>query len=97
MSVKNAQRIMGTKYRGGHRRCSIRRRVLKIFVNFTEKHLCQSLFLKKLQASDKKETLEHVLQNTCEQLLLEVAIARTTPRSLAVIGDLSPTTDHVRM
>ena len=65
--VKNAQRIMGTKYRGSQRRCSIKRRVLKMFVNFVGENLCQGLFLKKLQDSDKKETLEQVFaRNFCK-------------------------------
>ena len=32
------------------RRCSIRKRVLKSFEHFTEKHLCWSFFLIKLEA-----------------------------------------------
>ena len=36
--------------RSSHRRCSISKAVLKNFANFTEKHLCWSLFLIKLYA-----------------------------------------------
>ena len=37
--------------RSSHPRCSIRKGLLINFAKFTEKHLCQSLFLIKLQAS----------------------------------------------
>ena len=33
-----------TKYRSSHRRCSVRKGVLRNFAKFTGKHLCQSLF-----------------------------------------------------
>ena len=39
------------KYRSSHERCSIKNMFLKISQKFTGKHLCQSLFLIKLQAS----------------------------------------------
>ena len=43
------------------RRCSIKKVVLKNFAKFTEKHLCQSLFLIKLTCDFiKKETLAQV-------------------------------------
>ena len=45
--------------RSSHRRCSVRKGVLRNFAKFTGKHLCQSLFLIKLQA--QASTL---LQNT---------------------------------
>ena len=49
-------------------RCSVRKGVLTNFANFTGKHLCQSLFLIKLQASAsksiKKETLAQLF--SCE-------------------------------
>ena len=35
--------------RNNHRRCSIRKDVPRNFAKFTGKHLCQGLFLKKLQ------------------------------------------------
>ena len=37
-------------YRSSHHRCSVRKDVLRSFEKLTEKHLCQSLFLIKLQA-----------------------------------------------
>ena len=37
----------GTKYRSSHRRCSVRKGVLRNFAKFTEKHLYQSLFFNK--------------------------------------------------
>ena len=36
--------------RSSHQRCSVKKGALKNFAKFTEKHLCQSLFLIKLQA-----------------------------------------------
>ena len=56
-------------YRSRHRRCSVRKGVLRNFAKLTGKHLCQSLFfLIKLQDwacnFTKKETLEHVF--SCE-------------------------------
>ena len=38
------------EYRSSRRRCSVKEGVLKDSANFTEKHLCWSLFLIKLQA-----------------------------------------------
>ena len=35
----------------GHQRCFIKKGVLKNSIKFTRKHLCQSLFLVKLQAA----------------------------------------------
>ena len=40
--------ILITKTRSSHRRCSIRKGVLKNFAKFTGKHLCQSLFFNKV-------------------------------------------------
>ena len=41
-------------FRSSHRRCSVKKGVLRNFAKFTGKHPCQSLFLIKLQASGKK-------------------------------------------
>ena len=35
-------------FRSGHRRCSVRKVVLRNFVKFTGKHLCQSFFFSKV-------------------------------------------------
>ena len=35
-------------FKNNHRRCSIKKYVLKIFEKFTGKHLCQSLFFNKV-------------------------------------------------
>ena len=37
-------------FKSSHRRCSIKKAVLKNFAKFTGKHLCWNLFKKKLQA-----------------------------------------------
>ena len=55
--------------RSSHRRCSVRKSVLKNFSKFTGKQLCQSLFLIKLQACNfiKKETLARLFSREfCE-------------------------------
>ena len=35
-------------YRSSHRRCSVRKGVLRTFAKFAGKHLCQSLFFNKV-------------------------------------------------
>ena len=54
------------KYRSSHQRCSVQKVVLRNFTKFTGKHLCQCLFLKKLQRLQriKNETLTQVF--SCE-------------------------------
>ena len=54
--------------RSNHKRCSIRRGVLKNFAKFTGKHLCQSLFFNKVAG------LRPFLQNTSGRLLLKYPI-----------------------
>ena len=55
------------KYRSCHRRCSVRKGVLRNFAKFAGKHLCRVFFFIKLQASAcnfiKKETLAQVLSS----------------------------------
>ena len=48
--------------RSSHRKCSVKKGVLKNFAKFTGKHLCQSLFLIKLYACNfiKKESLAQI-------------------------------------
>ena len=41
-------KVMGHFFRSGHRRCSVKKSVLKNFANFTGKHQCCSFFLIKL-------------------------------------------------
>ena len=45
--------------RSSHQRCSVRKVVLRNFLKFTGKHLCQSLFFNKVKPCNfiKKETL----------------------------------------
>ena len=45
-------------FKSSHRRCSVKKDVLKNFAEFTEKHKCQSLFLS--ESLNKKETLAQV-------------------------------------
>ena len=52
--------IVIATYRSSHRRCSIKKGVLRNFTKFTGKHVCQSLFI-------KKETLAQVFSREfCE-------------------------------
>ena len=52
-----------TIFRSSHRRCSIKKAILKHFVIFTGKHLCRSLFVKKVAGRHAcnfiKKTLQH--------------------------------------
>ena len=72
-------------FRSSHKRCSVKKGVLKKFTNFMEKHLCWSLFLLKLQATTLLErncntcvflwNLRNflktpILKNICERLVL---------------------------
>ena len=56
------------KGNSSHRTCSVRKDVLRTLAKFTGKHLCQSLFLIKIQASGlqlyQKENLAQVF--SCE-------------------------------
>ena len=50
-SISNSKDYKGLEYnwyRTSHRRCSIKKGVLKNFTKFTGKHLCQSLFFNKV-------------------------------------------------
>ena len=56
---------MPTNTRSSHRRCSVKKDVLRNFAKFTGKHLCQSLFFNKVAGKAiKKETLPQVF--SCE-------------------------------
>ena len=51
--------------RSSHRRCSVRKDVLRNYAKFTGRHLCQSLFFNKVPGlRPKKETLAQVF--SCE-------------------------------
>ena len=51
------KRVLLRFYRSSHLRFSVKKGVLKNFTNFTEKHLCWSLFFNKKENFIKKETL----------------------------------------
>ena len=51
--------------RSNHRRCSVKKVVLKYFANFTGKHLCWCLFLIKFQACRTAPLLKMRLQHRC--------------------------------
>ena len=78
---------MRKPYRSSHNRCSIVISVLKNFRKFTGKHLCQSLFLIKLQVC------RSFLQNTFGQILLTLVKSQiwveTKPRAQSFFQKLS--------
>ena len=51
--------------RSSHQRCSVRKGVLRNFTKFPRKHLCQSLFLIKLQNSRPATLLKKRLWHKC--------------------------------
>ena len=61
---RRAHRPSKSQHRSSHRRCSVKKGVLRNFVKFTGKHLCQSLFLNKVAgprpATLLKKSLWHV-------------------------------------
>ena len=63
--IQRKKKYKNNIFRSSHQRCSLRKGFLRNFTKFAGKHLCQSLFLIKLQASVcnfvKKETLAQVL------------------------------------
>ena len=68
-----------SKCRSSHQRCSVKKGVLRNFEKFTEKHLCQSLFLIKLHrclpVNYSKFVRTPFLQTTSKLLLLEMCKA----------------------
>ena len=58
-------RIEETPYRSSHRRCSVKNGVLRNFVKFTEKHLCQSLFFNKVAGLKSAPLLKKRLWHRC--------------------------------
>ena len=61
-SVKS---ISGITCRGSHRRCSVRKNVLKNFAKFAGKHLCQSLFFNKVTRLRPATLLKKGLWHRC--------------------------------
>ena len=63
---------ISSNYKCSHRKCSVKKGAIRNFAKFTGKHLCQSLFLIKLQAwSFAKFLRTPFLQNTSVRLLLQ--------------------------
>ena len=85
------------KFRNSHRRCSVKKGVLKNFANFTGKHLCWSPFLILLQVFRpatllKRKILQHwcfpvkflrtpILKNICQRQLLFISPKNTITNS----------------
>ena len=92
--IKTCQRYLTC--RSSHRRCSVRKVVLRNFSEFTRKHLCQSLFfLIKLQAGLQTRLWHRCfpvnfanflrisfLQNSSERLLLDLALSSAKWRKI---------------
>ena len=53
-------------YRSSHRRCSIRKGVLRNFAKFTRNHLCQSPFFNKVAGPGLQLYLKETLAQVCE-------------------------------
>ena len=83
-------RSLALWYRSSHRRCSVRKSVLRNFVKYSGKHLCQNPFFSKFFS--KKQTLAQVfsckfcriskntfLHNTAGQQLLKTFYAKLWP------------------
>ena len=84
-------------FRSSHRRCSVKKGVLKNFANFTGKHLCWSPFWILLQVFRpatllKKKILQHwcfpvkflrtpILKNICQRQLLFISPKNTITNS----------------
>ena len=63
--------------RNSHRRCSVRKGVLRNFAKFTEKHLCQSLFFNKIAGLSRPQAsyiftfyMLKLLVNTYDQIFV---------------------------
>ena len=56
---------MSRNYGSSHRRCSIKKGVLRNFAKFTGKHLCQSLFLNKVEGLRPSTFLKKRLRHRC--------------------------------
>ena len=65
MAVNKTSGISSSKYRSSHRRCSIKKGVLKNLAKFTGKHLCQSLFFNKVAGLRPATSLKKRLWHTC--------------------------------
>ena len=101
--LKKAQSLpeknLSKQNRSNHRRCSLRKGVLRNFAKFTRKHLCQSLFFNK--AADlrpkacnffKKETLEQVFSCEFCEISQNTFCHRTAPVSAS--GDCWLVAEH---
>ena len=56
--------------RGSHRKCSVRKGILRIFAKLTGKQLCQSLFFNKVAGEFWEISKKPFLQNTSRRVLL---------------------------
>ena len=72
------------KNRSSHRRCSVRKSVLRNFAKFTGKHLCQGLFFNKVAGLPKKVFLE-ISQNSQGNTCARVRPATLFKKTLAQV------------
>ena len=80
IAIEDLQSSILSLVRSGHRRCSVRKRVLRNFAKFTGKHLCQSLFLNKnAENFIKKETLAKAFPCEYCEVAKKAFLQRTPP------------------
>ena len=85
--MDNISYIKWKHYRSSHRRCFLRKHILRNFAKFTGEHLCQSLFLNKAAGLHRRRSWHKCfpvnfakflrtpsLQNTSGQLLLNLPL-----------------------
>ena len=84
-------------HRSSHRRCSVKKGVLRNFANFTGKHLCQSLFFNKAEGLRPASLLKKRLWHRC--FPVNVAKFLRTPFLQNTSGrlHLEPETQHNRL
>ena len=86
--IRYAPKTFGDKFKSSHRRCSVKKGVLRNFVKFTGKHLCQSLFLIKLQAlacNFKRQTLAQAFPCKCCKTSKNTFLQNTSVRLLPTV------------
>ena len=65
ISISFMKDIVLELLRSSHRRCSVKKGVLRKFAKFTGKHLCQSLFFNKVAAPRPATQLKRSLWHRC--------------------------------
>ena len=66
--AENVLQKMKKRCRSNHQMCSLRKDVPRNFAKFTGKHLCQSLFLNKVEGKQQAETFNFIKKETSAQV-----------------------------